>query len=118
MKRTYVKLQFSTIPQKIVYYLIFAIVVLSSQILFSAASIEPQKEYVPNEKTAIRVAEAILEPIYGEKFVKKGRPYKALLMDGEVWLVESNSSKRTGAIVVIEIQKSDCKVLKMYIEKQ
>ncbi len=44
---------------------------------------------VPNEQTAIRVAEAILFPIYGEKIIRAEQPYRTKLQNGK-WTVEGS----------------------------
>ena len=41
---------------------------------------------VPDEQTAIKIAEAILFPIYGEKTIRAQRPYVVKLRDGR-WSV-------------------------------
>ena len=41
---------------------------------------------VADEETAIRIAEAILSPIYGEKAIRGQRPYQVTLKDGK-WTV-------------------------------
>jgi len=52
-------------------------------------SYKPKDGFVPNEKTAIRIAEAVLTPIYGEKQIKSEEPFSAKLHDG-VWTVEGS----------------------------
>ena len=47
---------------------------------------------VPNEDTAIRIAEAVLTPIYGSQHVKAERPYKATL-NADVWEVRGTTIK-------------------------
>jgi hypothetical protein len=72
---------------------------------------QPKNGFVPDEKTAVRVAEAILSPIYGEKQIEGERPFYALLKDG-VWTVEGSLppgwdggvatiriSQQTGAVI-------------------
>ena len=44
---------------------------------------------VPNEQTAISIAEAILFPIYGEKDIRAQRPYIVKLKDGK-WSVDGS----------------------------
>jgi hypothetical protein len=43
---------------------------------------KPQDGFVPDEKTAIRVGEAVLMPVYGENHVIDQRPLHAKLQDG------------------------------------
>ncbi len=69
--------------------------------------------YVPDEVTAIKIAEAILVPIYGEEVLNK-KPYKAILVGNKFWRVEGSIGlDELGGIPIIEIQKSDCKILKV-----
>ena len=50
----------------------------------------PQNGFVPDQKTAIRIAEAVLPPICG--CVSRNRPFTAGLKDG-VWTVEGRRPK-------------------------
>jgi len=42
---------------------------------------------VADKETAIRIAEAILSPVYGEKAIREQRPYQVTLKDGK-WTVD------------------------------
>ena len=42
---------------------------------------------VPDKETAIRIAEVILFPIYGEKNIRGQRPYQVSLKDGK-WTID------------------------------
>lgn len=67
-------------------------------------------DYVPNEETAVKVAEAILYPIYGESICQQ-RPFIATL-ENEIWVIEGSLPKdMKGGVAHIEIQRKDCKVL-------
>lgn len=68
--------------------------------------------YVPDSTTAIKIAEAIWLPIYGEGIYKK-KPFVARLKDGKVWIVEGTLLEGKGGVPYIEIQKKDCRVLKV-----
>ena len=61
-------------------------------VTMSAQSQPPQKGYVPDEATAIRIAEAVFIPIYGEQHVHSERPFRARL-DGEYWVVSGSLPK-------------------------
>jgi hypothetical protein len=76
-------------------------------------SFKPRQGYVPDEQTAIKIAEAVWLPIYGEDVLKDERPFRAYLKDG-VWIVsgtlptgalggtaEARISKSTGCILRI-----------------
>jgi NTF2 fold immunity protein len=74
---------------------------------------EQQRNYVPNAECAIKIAEAIWLPIYG-KGIYDSKPFTAVLKGDSVWVVEGTLPKRTlGGTPYIEIQKSDCKILKV-----
>lgn len=71
------------------------------------------RDYVPNSETAIKVAEAVWLPIYGDKIFKE-KPYNVSLKDNKIWIVTGSIAKnKRGGVAYIEIQKSDCKILKV-----
>jgi hypothetical protein len=72
--------------------------------------------FVQDPKTAIKVAEAIWLPIYG-KLIYKYKPFVANLKDDKVWIVEGTVKEEKGGGPYMEIQKSDCKVLKVVFGK-
>ncbi len=76
------------------------------------------RDYVPDEVTAKKIAEAVWLPIYGEKILSQ-RPYEAELADG-IWIVKGliplpyrEEPEWRGGTAYIEIQKKDCKVLRV-----
>lgn len=71
-------------------------------------------DFVPDKETAIKIAEAIWFPIYGTK-IYDSRPFVAKLKDNKIWIVEGTLKKEynVGGVPYIEIQKKDCKVLKV-----
>lgn len=75
-------------------------------------NVKPKDGYVPDAKTAIRIAVAIWEPIYGEERVARQKPYKARLTKG-VWTVEGSLPGLVpGGTAVAEIVKEDGRILK------
>lgn len=68
--------------------------------------------FVPNEATAIKIAEAIWLPVFGDE-ISNYKPYQAQLKDGKVWVVRGKLISGLGGVPYIEIQKSDCKILKI-----
>lgn len=72
-------------------------------------------DYVPDEATALKIAEAIWLPIYGEKVLNE-KPYVAELKEG-VWYVHGSLKAEKGGVAYIEINKKDCKVLNVYHTK-
>lgn len=95
-----------------------ALTILLTGYLFFCTSVkstksETIKNYVPNEETAIKIAEAVWLPIYGNE-VLKNKPFVAKLVDGKIWRVEGSIGlNELGGVPIIEIQKSDCKILKV-----
>lgn len=78
----------------------------------------PKDGYVPNEETAIKVAEAIWLPIYGDEAVEGCKPVVAKLINSTVWVVKGTGSPhQKGGVLYAEIRKSDCKILKVIGEK-
>lgn len=49
----------------------------------------PPEGYVPDKKTAISIAVAVWEPIYGKEQIAGEAPYQANLVDG-VWVVSGS----------------------------
>jgi hypothetical protein len=72
----------------------------------------PKNGYIPDEATAIKVAEAVLSPIYGEQQIIDERPFHAILRDG-VWTVEGSLPKGydTGGVVLIHIDQKTGAIL-------
>jgi hypothetical protein len=56
---------------------------------FGKDSYKPANGYVPDEITALKIAEAVLIPIYGEKQVGQEKPLKAELKE-DIWVVEGS----------------------------
>ena len=71
----------------------------------------PPNGFVPNETTAIQIAEAVWNPIYGEQQIKSERPYQASLQSG-VWIVVGSLPKGVlGGVARAEISKQDGRIL-------
>jgi hypothetical protein len=73
---------------------------------------EPKDGYVPDEKTANKIAEAILFPIYGEELIRSEEPFVIHLKKG-VWFIDGKPLAKhyVGGVVHIEISKKDARVL-------
>lgn len=80
----------------------------------SAHNYKPPQGYVPDEATAIKIAVAVWEPIYGQEQISKQKPYKAILVNG-IWIVEGSLPKpyTPGGAAVAEIAKDDGKILRV-----
>lgn len=100
---------------------IFLILLLSSLISCKSNKLDVKKNnsmsnYVPNADTAIKIAEAIWLPIYGDDILTQ-KPFISELKEG-IWyvrgsLVELPNEKMVGGVAYIEIRQSDCKILKV-----
>jgi hypothetical protein len=67
---------------------------------------------VADKETAIRIAEAILSPVYGEKAIRGQRPYQVTLKDGK-WTVDGTVAPDFGGRFHIVILQSDGRVLEI-----
>jgi hypothetical protein len=73
----------------------------------------PKKGFVPNKETAIKIALAIWEPIYGKKHIDKQKPTIATLKDG-IWYLHGTLPKGCrGGTAMLEIDKKTGKILKV-----
>ncbi len=80
----------------------------------SGEGFRPKIGFVPDAQTAIRIATAILIPIYGEKAVEAEMPYTAELKNG-VWTVAGTLPPNcVGGVSVVLISQKDGKVLYFY----
>jgi hypothetical protein len=72
----------------------------------------PVNGYVPDEKTAVAVAEAILVPIYGQQQVLQQRPFHAVPEGTAVWKVEGSIPiGRVGGVATVRLQRQDGRIL-------
>lgn len=90
---------------------------------FAQSGVRPLSGFVPNEETAVKIAEAVLIPIYGEKKIAEEKPFHAS-RKGEVWTVtgtlycsDGKGGRTTqncaGGVAMVEISKSDARILSM-----
>ena len=74
--------------------------------------------FVPNEKTAVRITEAVLGPIYGEEKINSEKPFSAKLNEqGDVWTVNGHLSDQynhRGGVATVEIAKNDGRILQVW----
>ena len=74
---------------------------------------KPKEGYVPDEKTAIKIAVAVWLPIYGEKVIEDEKPYRAVLSNG-VWFVEGSlDTNSVGGVAEAEISEDDGRILRV-----
>jgi hypothetical protein len=75
-------------------------------------SFVPPGGYVPDKKTALRVAEAILVAVYGEEQISKEQPLRTALVEKDIWLIWGTLPRKyLGGTAVIKICKRTGKVL-------
>jgi hypothetical protein len=69
---------------------------------------------VADEQTAVKIAEAILFPIYGEKIIRNQRPYRTTLRDGK-WTIDGTYLPPgfTGGTFHIVILQRDARVIEI-----
>lgn len=71
----------------------------------------PAGGFVPDSVTAIRIAEAIWLPIYGNH-IYENKPFEAELVGDSLWIVVGSLPKNVlGGVPYIEILKKDGKIL-------
>jgi len=84
----------------------------------STYNYQPPDGYVPDAKTAIRIAEAVWLPIYGKKVLDDEKPYLARLSPNhKYWIVEGNTVSwppcEFGGVALIYISKKDGTILRV-----
>jgi hypothetical protein len=82
----------------------------------SDSSVQPKSGFVPNAETAVKIAEAVLVPVYGEKKILDERPFNAKL-EGDVWTVigslHCGAPHCVGGAAEVKISKSSGQILQM-----
>ena len=73
----------------------------------------PPNGFVPDSITAVRIAVAVWNPIYGESQIRGEAPYHARLRDS-IWTVEGSLPRGyVGGVAVAEIAKRDGRILRV-----
>ncbi len=88
--------------------------VLASGAIADDEEFVPAAGFVPNAETAMRIAEAVWIPIYGEKLIASEKPFKARLRDG-VWIVTGADLPQGwhGGVAEAHISKRDGRILRV-----
>ena len=91
-----------------------AIGLVVSSYAYGGTSYVPPNGFVPDAATAIRVAESILVPIYGEEKVLSERPFRASLSGG-VWTIEGTlpAGRSAGGVALVKLAKRDARVIQV-----
>lgn len=80
----------------------------------------PEEGVVKNEKCAVAIAEAVLSDVYGAREIKWQKPFVAILVKDETWVVSGTFPKNSnlkGGVAYIKIRKKDGAILGMTHEK-
>ena len=87
-----------------------------------AQSSAPKDGFVPDSITAVKIAEAVLTPVYGKEKVESERPFKAELENG-VWTVHGTlhcpdgkggvTTLCDGGTAEVKLSKTDGRILRM-----
>lgn len=76
-------------------------------------SFMPESGLVPDKKTAVRIAIAVWENIYGLDTIEQEKPFKATLSDG-VWFVRGNLPKgEMGGVLEAQICQRDARIIRV-----
>lgn len=72
----------------------------------------PGKGFVPDERTAARIGDAVATGRYGEEMISKERPFRAKLY-GNTWVVIGtlHPEGALGGTAVVKISKQDGRIL-------
>ena len=93
------------------------VLLLIPALLFAAEppkhSIKPSQGYVPDEATAVKIAEAVLIPVFGKEKIAEEQPFLAKLKN-DIWYVEGSLKPGwKGGVAEIEISKDNGRVLRV-----
>lgn len=82
----------------------------------------PKEGYVPDSATAIKIAEAVLIPIYGEKQIEYEQPFTAKLK-ADTWTVSGTlhcpdgeggiTTHCDGGVATVQVSKIDAHIVSM-----
>lgn len=79
----------------------------------SMAGYTPKEGFVPDSRTAIAVAVAVLIPIYGEEEVRGKYPYVATLRNGKWTVKGSLPPNLVGGVPEVQLLRSSGKIVKV-----
>ena len=73
---------------------------------------KPDEGYVATAEIAVKIAEAVLKPIYGDKEIDQEKPLVATLTKDNVWIVTGTMRPdRKGGVAEIRIDKDKGTIL-------
>ncbi len=74
--------------------------------------VKPKDGFVPDAATAIKIAVAVWEPIFGERQIAGEKPFRARLLTNTVWKVEGSLPPQSmGGVATAIIAKDDGKII-------
>src|SRR5271154_6233007 len=80
------------------------------------ASVKPKSGFVPDAETAVKIGEAVLVPVYGDRMIRDEEPFKAK-RERDVWTVEGTlncgAPPCVGGTAVVKISKTSGEILFM-----
>ncbi len=76
-----------------------------------AASFVPKGGFVPDEETAVAIAEAILVPIMGRRAMQEERPYRAILKGNEWTVFGYLGPEYAGGVAIVKMDKKSGTIL-------
>lgn len=84
---------------------------LKSVLVYGSHHYQPSEGVVSDEQTAVSIAVAVWNPIYGEDNIAKQKPYQVFLVDG-YWVVSGSLPKRmVGGTAKIVIAREDGRII-------
>jgi len=100
--------------------IISILLIFNSEIISQNKGHLPKEGFVPNKETAIKIAEAVWLPIYGDE-IYMDKPFIAKLSeDRKFWIVEGTLPKGDrvlGGVPYAKIKKSDGKIIEVNFGK-
>ncbi|BCM91138.1 hypothetical protein IAD21_03002 [Abditibacteriota bacterium] len=79
----------------------------------SKHSVTSSSGLVPDNRTAIKIALAVWENVYGQEAITREDPFKATLSNG-VWFVTGTLPKHMlGGVAIAQISKKDARILRI-----
>ncbi len=72
---------------------------------------------VPDAKTAVAIAIAVWNPVYGEKEIAAEKPFEAVLKSGKWTVTGSLPNGWDGGVATAIISKIDGRIIKIYHTK-
>jgi hypothetical protein len=81
-------------------------------IAISTSQAPPNEGFVPDEKTAVKVAESVWLPVFGND-IYSHQPFKAELIQGKCWKVYGTGNKQNRKCPFALIQRKNCMIIKI-----